>query len=127
MAERFGVTCKVAPRAAGYQGQHLSYEWVIEASTLRPRNSTHGTRYRVQAVHKGPLVKTSGRGTTPHYGQILRPCRKARRNAGRAVWDHCKMLACRIGHGLKMRYSSEAHRTATMKTWANDAPSERWT
>ncbi|KAL0413009.1 UNVERIFIED_CONTAM: hypothetical protein Sradi_1502600 [Sesamum radiatum] len=38
-AERFGVTCKVAPRAAGYQGQHLSGGWAIEASTLRPRNT----------------------------------------------------------------------------------------
>ncbi|KAL0385892.1 UNVERIFIED_CONTAM: hypothetical protein Sradi_2983500 [Sesamum radiatum] len=57
MTERFGVTCKVAPRAAGYQGQHLSCEWVIEASTLRPRNPTHETCYRVQAVHEGPLTK----------------------------------------------------------------------
>ncbi|KAL2231113.1 UNVERIFIED_CONTAM: hypothetical protein Sindi_1705700 [Sesamum indicum] len=31
-AERLRVMCKVAPRAAGYLGQHLSCEWVIEAS-----------------------------------------------------------------------------------------------
>ncbi|KAL0303802.1 UNVERIFIED_CONTAM: hypothetical protein Sradi_6248300 [Sesamum radiatum] len=70
----------------------------------------------------------SGRGTTPHYGQILRPCRKTSRHVGRAVWAHCEMSAYRMGHGLKMRsYSSEAHRTATTKAWTDDAPSERWT
>ncbi|KAL0319868.1 UNVERIFIED_CONTAM: hypothetical protein Sradi_5248300 [Sesamum radiatum] len=32
-----------------------------------------------------------------------------------------------MGHGLKMRsYSDEAHRTAMMKAWTNDASSERW-
>ncbi|KAL2227535.1 UNVERIFIED_CONTAM: hypothetical protein Sindi_2112200, partial [Sesamum indicum] len=65
-AERFRVTCKVAPRAARYLGQNLSCEWVIEASTPRPRDPTHGTRYRVLAVHGGPLAKMSGRGATPH-------------------------------------------------------------
>ncbi|KAL0303298.1 UNVERIFIED_CONTAM: hypothetical protein Sradi_6197900 [Sesamum radiatum] len=70
----------------------------------------------------------SGRGTPPQYGQILRPCRKARKHIGRTVWDHCEMLAYRMGHGLKMRsYSSEAHRTATTKAWADDALSERCT
>ncbi|KAL0367031.1 UNVERIFIED_CONTAM: hypothetical protein Sradi_3593200 [Sesamum radiatum] len=70
----------------------------------------------------------SSRGTMPHCGQILRPCRKARMHVGRAVWDHCEMSAYRMCHGLKMRsYSSEAHRTATTEAWADDAPSERWT
>ncbi|KAL0409658.1 UNVERIFIED_CONTAM: hypothetical protein Sradi_1900200 [Sesamum radiatum] len=124
----FGATCKVAPRAAGYQVQHLSCEWVIEASTLRPHNPTHETCYWVQAVHEGPLAKMSGRGMTPHCGQILRPCRKASRHVGRDVWDHCEMSAYRMGNGLKMQsYSDEAHRTATTKAWADDAPSERWT
>ncbi|KAL0420328.1 UNVERIFIED_CONTAM: hypothetical protein Slati_3055700 [Sesamum latifolium] len=71
MAERFRARCKVAPRAAGYQGQHLSCEWVSEASTLRSRDPTHGTCYRVLAVHGGALAKMSGRGTTPHCGQIM--------------------------------------------------------
>ncbi|KAL0366684.1 UNVERIFIED_CONTAM: hypothetical protein Sradi_3558500 [Sesamum radiatum] len=118
---------KVAPWAAGYQGQHLSCEWVIEASTLRPRNPTHATCYRVQVVHEGPLAKMSGHGMTPHCGQILRPCRKTSRHVGRAVWDHCEMSAYQIGHGLKMRsYLGEAQRMAKTKAWADDAPSERW-
>ncbi|KAL0409696.1 UNVERIFIED_CONTAM: hypothetical protein Sradi_1904000 [Sesamum radiatum] len=116
MAERFGVTFKVSLRAAGYQGQHLSCEWVIEASTLKPRNPTHETCYRVQAVHEGSLTKMSDRGTTLHCGQILRSCRKARMHILCAVWDHCEMSAYRMGHELKMRfYSGEAHRTATTK------------
>ncbi|KAL0303238.1 UNVERIFIED_CONTAM: hypothetical protein Sradi_6191900 [Sesamum radiatum] len=70
----------------------------------------------------------SGHGTTPHCGPILRPCRKARRHIGRAVWEHREMSAYRMGHGLEMRsYSGEAHRTATTKAWADDAPSEHWT
>ncbi|KAL2230036.1 UNVERIFIED_CONTAM: hypothetical protein Sindi_1598000, partial [Sesamum indicum] len=70
-AKRFRVTCKVAPRAARYLGQHLSCEWVIEASTPRLRDLTHGTRYRVLAVHGGPLAKMSGRGATPHCAVLL--------------------------------------------------------
>ncbi|KAL2248278.1 UNVERIFIED_CONTAM: hypothetical protein Sindi_2680100, partial [Sesamum indicum] len=46
-AERSRVTRKFAPRAVKYQGQYLSCEWVIEASTPKPRDPTHGTRYRV--------------------------------------------------------------------------------
>ncbi|KAL0449866.1 UNVERIFIED_CONTAM: hypothetical protein Slati_1543000 [Sesamum latifolium] len=65
------MTRKVAPRAAGNQGQHLSCEWVIEANTLRPRDPTHGTCYRVLAVHGGPLAKMSGCGATPYCGQIM--------------------------------------------------------
>ncbi|KAL0283435.1 UNVERIFIED_CONTAM: hypothetical protein Sangu_2890100 [Sesamum angustifolium] len=81
--ERLQTMRKVAPRIAGYQGQHFSCEWVIEVSTLRPRDPTHGTRYWV-------LV---GRGATRHCGQIVKPCRKARRHVGHAVGDHCEMSA----------------------------------
>ncbi|XP_020553455.1 receptor-like protein 12 [Sesamum indicum] len=42
-AERLRVTCKVALRAAGYQGQHLSCEWVIETIIRKPRDPTHET------------------------------------------------------------------------------------
>ncbi|KAL0444448.1 UNVERIFIED_CONTAM: hypothetical protein Slati_2167500 [Sesamum latifolium] len=120
MIERFGTTGKVAPRAAGYQGQHLSCEWVIKASTLRPRDPTHETYYRVLAVHGGPLAKMSDRGATPHCGHIIKPCRKTRRHVGHAVWDHCEMSAYRMSLELKMQsYSGEAHRTTTMKVWAD--------
>ncbi|KAL0303870.1 UNVERIFIED_CONTAM: hypothetical protein Sradi_6255100 [Sesamum radiatum] len=84
-AERFGVTRKVTPRAAGYQGQHISCEWVIEVSTLRPRNPTHEKCYRVKPSMRVRWLKMRGRGTTPHCGQILRPCRKVRRHVGRTV------------------------------------------
>ncbi|KAL0462581.1 UNVERIFIED_CONTAM: hypothetical protein Slati_0145700 [Sesamum latifolium] len=101
-------------------GQHLSCEWVIDASTLRPRDPTHGTCYRVLVVHGGSLAKMSDRGATPHCGHIMKPCRKARRHVGRAVWDHCGISAYRMGLGLKKRsYSGEAHRTATTKAWAD--------
>ncbi|KAL0456974.1 UNVERIFIED_CONTAM: hypothetical protein Slati_1036600 [Sesamum latifolium] len=51
MAERFCVTRKVAPWPVGYQGQHLSGEWVIEASTPRPCDPTRGMHYWVLATH----------------------------------------------------------------------------
>ncbi|KAL0428388.1 UNVERIFIED_CONTAM: hypothetical protein Slati_3013600 [Sesamum latifolium] len=119
---------KVAPRAAGYQGQYLLCESVIEASTPRPRDPTHRTCYQVQAVQAGPLAKMSDRGTTPHCGHIIKPCRKTRRHAGHAVRDQCEMSAYRMGLGLKMRsYSGDARKTAMKKVWADDAPSEQWT
>ncbi|KAL0373852.1 UNVERIFIED_CONTAM: hypothetical protein Sradi_3300900 [Sesamum radiatum] len=103
IAERFGVMRKVAPRVAENQEQHLLCEWVIEASTLRPCDPTHEMCYRFVAVHGGPLAKMSGRGATTYCGQILKPCRKARRHVGCTVWDYCEMLAHRMGHGLKIR------------------------
>ncbi|KAL0312787.1 UNVERIFIED_CONTAM: hypothetical protein Sradi_5678000 [Sesamum radiatum] len=86
---RYRVGRWVAPWAAENQGQHLSFAWVIEASTLRPRDLTHAVCYRVLAVHGGPLAKMSGCGATPHVGQVMRPCCKLSRHGGRAVWDHC--------------------------------------
>ncbi|KAL2235278.1 UNVERIFIED_CONTAM: hypothetical protein Sindi_1260000, partial [Sesamum indicum] len=56
-AERLCVTRKVAPWAARYQGQHLSCEWMIEVSIPKPRDPTYDMRYRVLAVHGGPLAK----------------------------------------------------------------------
>ncbi|KAL0439048.1 UNVERIFIED_CONTAM: hypothetical protein Slati_2387800 [Sesamum latifolium] len=123
MTERFCTMRKVAPRAAGYQGQYFSCKWVIEVSTLRPRDPTHGTCYRVQAVHAGPLAKMSDRGTPPHCGHITKLCRKTRKHAGHAVWDHCEMSAYRMGLGFKMRsYSDDARKTATTKAWADRYP-----
>ncbi|KAL2230006.1 UNVERIFIED_CONTAM: hypothetical protein Sindi_1595000 [Sesamum indicum] len=92
-AKRFHMTRKVVPQATRYQGQHLSCEWVIEASILRPSNPTHGTCYWVLAVHGGSLAKMSDRGATPHCGKIVKPRRKARRHIGHAVRDQGKMLA----------------------------------
>ncbi|KAL0326495.1 UNVERIFIED_CONTAM: SNARE-interacting protein KEULE, partial [Sesamum angustifolium] len=43
---------------------------VIEASTPRPRDPTRGMRYRVLAVHGGPVAKMCGRGATPHCGKL---------------------------------------------------------
>ncbi|KAL0334252.1 UNVERIFIED_CONTAM: hypothetical protein Sangu_1581400 [Sesamum angustifolium] len=100
---------KVALRAAGNQGQHLPCDRVIEASTPRPRDPTRGMRYRVLAIHGGPVAKMCGRGAMPHCGKIVKPCQRASRHAEHAVRDHCEMSAYRMGHGLKMRsYSAEA-------------------
>ncbi|KAL0311592.1 UNVERIFIED_CONTAM: hypothetical protein Sangu_2453900 [Sesamum angustifolium] len=94
--------CKVSSRAAGYQGQHFYCEWVIEASTLRPR----GMYYWVLVVHGGPLAKMRNRGATLHCGQIVKPCRKARRHVGHVVWDKCEMLAYRMGLDRMMGFYS---------------------
>ncbi|KAL0392880.1 UNVERIFIED_CONTAM: hypothetical protein Sradi_2510800 [Sesamum radiatum] len=108
-AGRLQAMRKVAPRAAGKSGATPPVRSVIEASIPRPRDPTRGMRYRVLAVHGGPLAKTCGRGATPYCGKVVKPCRRASRHAEHAVRDHCEMSAYRMGQGLKMRsYSAEA-------------------
>ncbi|KAL0418933.1 UNVERIFIED_CONTAM: hypothetical protein Sradi_1306800 [Sesamum radiatum] len=36
-------------------------------------STTRGIRYWILAVQGGLMAKTSGRGTTPHCGQIMKP------------------------------------------------------
>ncbi|KAL2224344.1 UNVERIFIED_CONTAM: hypothetical protein Sindi_3072400, partial [Sesamum indicum] len=124
-AERFRVTCKVAPRAARYLGQHLSCEWVIEASTPRPRDPTHGTRYRVLAVHGGPLAKMSGRGATPHCAVLLGRGIKDGHDEG--VRQGCPECALDMRRALRAhaeRRNAEAERGCSLPSRDASAGSE---
>ncbi|KAL2224608.1 UNVERIFIED_CONTAM: hypothetical protein Sindi_3007100 [Sesamum indicum] len=124
-ADRFRVTCKVAPRAARYLGQHLSGEWVIEASTPRPRDPTHGTRYRVLAVHGGPLAKMSGRGATPHCAVLLGRGIKDGHDEG--VRQGCPECALDMRRALRAhaeRRNAEAERGCSLPSRDASAGSE---
>ncbi|KAL2226553.1 UNVERIFIED_CONTAM: hypothetical protein Sindi_2014000, partial [Sesamum indicum] len=113
-AESLRVMCKVAPRAAGYLGQHLSCEWVIDASIQRPRDSTYGMRYRVLAVHGGPLAKDRRSWDDAALWAYCEA--KAERQEGMsgiAVRENGKVSAYRLGLGLMMlSYSGEAWKAA---------------
>ncbi|KAL2251488.1 UNVERIFIED_CONTAM: hypothetical protein Sindi_2271100, partial [Sesamum indicum] len=55
----------------------LSSDWVIEASIQRPRDPTHGMRYRVLAVHRAKVERQEGMSGTP-YGE--------RQGVGISIW-----------------------------------------
>ncbi|KAL2245784.1 UNVERIFIED_CONTAM: hypothetical protein Sindi_2846600 [Sesamum indicum] len=94
--ERLHVTRKIASRAARYQGQCLSCEWVVKTNIPRPCDPTHGMRYRVLAVHGGPCrevfrcraseFQCRGQATDCRYTLIYVKASRRLRTSMRTVW-----------------------------------------
>ncbi|KAL2245614.1 UNVERIFIED_CONTAM: hypothetical protein Sindi_2829600 [Sesamum indicum] len=91
MGKSSAMDDQVRLKLLGYDTEVVGYAMVqaardldVEANNLRSRDPTHCTRYWVLAIN-GDL-------STPHCGQIVKPCRKTRRYVEHTVWEYCLMF-----------------------------------